>query len=148
MGYTEIFLISILLSAYFCRNYIREWVKGWIVSFLGEILLSASGIKKKSGSGETNGSKFSINANRLSAAITYEYRGSKYIINIPYYPNKISTHLEFEVFLILNGKKINITQQNGTSYLVTARQLGGESIEIYQDENLYKKLDLDEIPEF
>lgn len=80
-----------------------------------------------------------------SASLIYSYRGKKYLINFPYHKNLIK-YLNIHLFLIRHGEKIEITQQLGIPYFITAADLGGEKIEIWKDDELYKIYDLHDIP--
>lgn len=87
-----------------------------------------------------------INNNQKSASIIYNYRGRRYILFFPFHPEEIMKSIGFQFFLIKKGKKIDITQQKGIPYLITANQLGGEKIELRKDNELIKEYLSDEIP--
>jgi hypothetical protein len=81
------------------------------------------------------------------ATLTYRYAGHSYLIRMPYNSKlkAIATNISF--FLIKGEEKVDITQQSGTTYNVTAAMLGGS--EIWRKNNIsgeIRKFGPDEIP--
>jgi len=73
-----------------------------------------------------------LNGTGESFSITYTYNGKVNIINLPYRnPTTLMTKL-FNVYLVRNGKEIDITQDPFIPYMITAKQMGGQKI-IVQD---------------
>lgn len=91
---------------------------------------------------------FSINNTGKSASIKYSRYGCEYILNVPYNRQKLSLMSKLKVFLVLeSGEQVEITQQPGVPYTVSARDLGGKQIKVIQPEgtSLYS---IDEVPMF
>jgi len=89
-----------------------------------------------------------FNENRKSACIEYiREGGSKYKIYVPYNQHLRSKMNGYTVYLLKNTQLIDITQQPGIPYLVTADMLGGQSIIIKKYDET-KTFDLHEIPQF
>jgi hypothetical protein len=88
---------------------------------------------------------FSINDTGKSASIKYTRYGKSYILNIPYDRSRISSMSSYTVYLIKNNQRINITQQSGIPYLVTADELGGNSIEVETIDGDFFKIDKYEV---
>lgn len=74
----------------------------------------------------SKGGSFKINGN--SACITYLRYGREYQVNIPYNRHLVAKMSSCKVFLIKGEEKIDITQQPGIPYLMTASMLGGDKI--------------------
>ena len=80
-------------------------------------------------------SSFSVNESDMSASIIYERLGSQYILLIPYSRKHIAHMTQFTVELLRDDKEpLNITQQPGIPYLVSASDLGGSAIRIFNED--------------
>jgi hypothetical protein len=97
--------------------------------------------------------RFSINDSDRSASIVYKRQGNEYILNVPYNRKIRAKMSSFDIFLVKKGTSdeefyININQQPGLPYLVSANDLGGDRIEIKQktDGQLIKVYLDNEIP--
>jgi hypothetical protein len=65
-----------------------------------------------------------------SATIRVISGGKRYVIFVPYDRSKSSSMLRKKVFLLKGNSKVDISQKPGIPYLVSANQLGGESISV------------------
>lgn len=95
----------------------------------------------------TSGSKFILNSTGTSALITYYRDNESYQLNIPFNRDLIRKMSGSKVYLIIGNKQVNITQQPGIPYSVTAREMGGEKIVIKKGDKIIE-FGLDEIPKF
>jgi hypothetical protein len=79
-----------------------------------------------------NDKKIIINYNNNSAMIEYEYFGQNYKLSIPYNRKKLINMSDYKAELFFNDDKpsLNITQQPGIPYILSANDLGGEYIKI------------------
>lgn len=69
---------------------------------------------------------FTCISNRKLCRLSYERFGNKYNLFLPYDSSKVSYFNNFQVYLRNNSNEhINITQQPGIPYLLTAKQMGG-----------------------
>ena len=68
------------------------------------------------------------------AVLTYQRRGRDYKVYIPYQRKLIPPMGSTTVYLTTAGDKINITQQPGVPYLLTANEMGGSQF-LLVDEN-------------
>jgi len=73
-------------------------------------------------------SAFTVNDTKTSATITYTRLGKQYLVIVPYNSRGIVSCSGIQVFLVKNGQKIDITQQPGVEYTVTAQQMGGAEV--------------------
>lgn len=64
------------------------------------------------------------------ARITYLRRGRTYHLFVPF-RRPLGGHDQLKVYLLRDGAKIDITQQPGMPYFVTAAELGGTGYEVY-----------------
>lgn len=111
------FLMTALGAGYFYRKELKNCM--FKLSLLFKLY---KGIKIDAISKEN--SKF----NDYSAIITYDYNGNSYDINIPFNRKYVLPMSDLKVKLILNGKEIDITQQPGIPYLLSAGELGGDKL--------------------
>lgn len=83
-----------------------------------------------------------------SAVISLTHMGKTHSIYLPYDRNKSTSMLTKKVFLIKENEKIDITQKPGIPYLVSAEQLGGESIVVEnRDGDVLYTYEKDKIPD-
>ena len=74
---------------------------------------------------------FKVNDTDISASVTYEHFGEKYIIFVPYNRSKIASMTQLTATLLRdNDENVNITQQPGIPYMVNADMLGGHTIRL------------------
>ena len=128
------------------------------LEFLDKIPIISEWVKKKKSQiyfitkflnifSSPSSSNFSINSQsqNRSASIIYNRYGKEHILNIPYQRESVSKMTGLSVFLIKGSPKgpqtINITQQPGIPYFVSAHHLGGDNIYIIKNstkENISK----------
>lgn len=84
---------------------------------------------------EQNPAELNLNYNRTSARLNYTHKGKEHILYIPY-DKKLLRKVGYTVFHELNETKVDITQEPGVPYLVTANMLGGGEIKVYKDDEL------------
>lgn len=65
------------------------------------------------------------------AIITYTRRGRSYNVYLPYHRRRAAHDGNFKVYLLREDKRVDITQQPGIPYFVTAEELGGTGYELY-----------------
>lgn len=80
------------------------------------------------------------------AMITYKRRGRTYQVFVPYNKRKINKVTGKLVYLIKDEDKIDITQQPGVEYMLTAKDMKGKKIVIYDQEGETVELGEDVIP--
>lgn len=99
------------------------------------VLSLMKNIKEVAESKKTEAS-FVVNDSESSASIIYERMGSKYILMVPYSRKYIACMTQFKVELLRNDKEpLDITQQPGIPYIVSAKDLGGLAIKITNEDN-------------
>lgn len=98
------------------------------------LLTLAKNIQQSADSKKTIAS-FAVNESDLSASIIYERMGSQYILMVPYSRKYVAAMTQFKVELLRHDKEpLNITQQPGIPYIVTAHDLGGYSIRVTNED--------------
>ncbi len=83
-------------------------------------------------------STFTVCEGQRAACIKYSRFNTNYLLFVPYNRKlavKTGTH---KALLVKGQEEIDITQQPGIPYLITAEQLGGECIKIIRDETVTK----------
>ncbi len=99
--------------------------------------------------GNNKYSYLSMNDSYLSASLVYIRDGKQYILNIPYNKYIRGKMFKFNVYLMKDGNEINVTQQPGIPYLVTAKELGGDNFVLFNKLTRKKYiLAEDKIPSF
>jgi hypothetical protein len=84
-------------------------------------------------------SQASLNETGRSLCITYDRVGKTYHFNVPFSRQLMVRSVGLKVYLIQeSGSELDITQQPGLPYLVTAEMLGGTGLKIVH--NGQKKL--------
>jgi len=73
---------------------------------------------------------FKPNSKSKSAIIKITHGGKSHDIFVPYDRNKSTSMLRKKVFLIRDGKKIEMIQKPGIPYMICAEQMGGDEIVI------------------
>jgi flagellar basal body-associated protein FliL len=79
--------------------------------------------------------ELNVNDTRTAAKLTYFHKGAEYTVYLPY-DKKMQRKVGYTVFHELGNKKVNITQESGIPYMVTANMLGGGKITVYKDDEL------------
>lgn len=81
-------------------------------------------------------SQFIVNDTDASVTLSYSRMGKPCIIHIPYNMAKIASMAQFKVLLLRKQHdSLNITQEPGIPYMVSASQLGGYAIQITDEES-------------
>lgn len=66
-----------------------------------------------------------------TALLTYNRLNTQYTVSLPYNRRKVASMNQFTVHLLYkNQGPLNITQEPGIPYIVSANQLGGVAIEV------------------
>jgi len=73
-------------------------------------------------------SAFTLGQNEQTAEIVYNRLGKSYKLIVPFSRSLSSTMNKCRLYLVSENKEIDITQQPGIPYLVSASQLGGTKI--------------------
>lgn len=94
---------------------------GWIIMFFAQLWP-----QKKS--------HFIVCGSRKAARLSYNHLGVDRMVYLPFNPRLVSKMSGHRAILIKEGEEIDITQQVGLPYLVTAADLGGTEIRIIQGE--------------
>lgn len=79
--------------------------------------------------------KIRINEFDSCISLSYNYINQEYHLYVPFNRDYIIAMNHFKVELVSNSCTIDITQQPGIPYLITARDLGGDNIIITNQEN-------------
>ncbi len=84
----------------------------------------------------TDKPSFTICDTGRSACITYTRMGLTYTVYVPFEKRKVAKLSGIRVYLHKgNGEVVDITQQPGIPYLVTALMLGGDKIRVVGENN-------------
>lgn len=83
-------------------------------------------------------SNFTVCDTRKAASLTYDRLGKKYLLYLPYDSRLMARMSGHQALLIKDGIEIDITQQPGIPYLVTATELGGSEIKILHRGHEYR----------
>ena len=114
----------------------------------GEVILSLLyTLSKRISQKPKNTGYITINQTVTSASVSYTRYDKEYQIHIPYNKDLITKMTRLKVYLVKDGERVEITQQPGIPYMVSARMLGGEKIIIVKDNNVQKEYKNDEIPQ-
>lgn len=94
-----------------------------------QLLMQVSNILAQAN--KTQQASFIINDTDYSATLAYNYNGGGYTICVPFSRRRSLAMSDFQVILIRSDNSaVNITQQPGTPYLVSAYELGGVKINV------------------
>lgn len=88
---------------------------------------------------------FTICSNRRAAYITFSRLDQKSTIYLPYSSRLLARMSGHQAILFKGDQQIDITQQVGIPYLVTASDLGGSKIVIHHQGSEYPFLDHEKI---
>lgn len=128
-------VISIAIGLSYHMGYLNPLI-GWMNNKhqKGKLLLKI--VDNLSNPSSTKKStSFTVNDSDISASIVYERMGTEYIVIVPYNRTYVAAMSQFKAELLRsNGTPVNITQQPGIPYLVTADELGGYAIKITNQE--------------
>lgn len=132
-----IYILSILLLLGYFIYKAYPWIKAkYLALQLLYGMINAINSPTNNATNTPEISKFVINKTNRSASIMYEHFQKMYIVSIPYDRSQRVRMTSYKAELIYpDGKRLLITQQPGVPYLVSARSLGGESIEITNQED-------------
>lgn len=84
---------------------------------------------------EDSPAELHLNDSRTAAKLTYFHKNKEHVLYIPY-DKKLLRKVGYTVYHEMDGKKVDITQEPGIPYLVTAGSLGGGEIKVYKDEEV------------
>lgn len=127
------------LSYYFgCFKRVTNWVEG--KRQRAKLLLSlVENFQKEVSTKKESALGFTVNNTDESASVVYERLGKQYILLVPYNRSRVVSMSQFKVELIRDGKQaVDITQQPGIPYMVSAKELGGNKIVITNEETRIK----------
>lgn len=79
--------------------------------------------------------ELNLNDARSCGRLVYTHKNKEHIIYLPYDP-KLLRKVGYKVVHKLGDVSVDITQEAGVPYLVTADALGGGSVEVYKDDEL------------
>jgi hypothetical protein len=123
----------------FCLFISIDWAAGleWYESKKQQVNLLLTVLKTLQGAETaTRTVCFTVNDTDKSASIMYERMGQSYTLFVPYQRKYIAQMAQFKAELLRhNETSVDITQQPGIPYLVTAEELGGEGIKITNHES-------------
>lgn len=133
---SSIVVISLLGFSYY-KGYLSS-VSKWIDTRRQRVKLLISlmdKIKTDISTKKDSMTSFTVNDSDMSATILYERMDQKYIVLVPYNRKYVAPMSQFKVELLrTNNNPVDITQQPGIPYLVTAESLGGYAIRITNQE--------------
>ena len=98
---------------------------------------------------ESSNCSFTLNETGKSATITYKRLGTPHMVHVPYSSllQSKSVIKDVKVFLLKGDEKIDITQQPGVRYLVSAHMLGGKAMMVTDNEDMIKYYGEYDVPE-
>lgn len=134
--YSGLATVSVIGLSYYLGffNYVAMWIEGkrQRVKLLLKLI---EGFEKGISDNKKAVSVFTVAGTDESASILYERLGKEYVIWTPYNRSKIVQMSQFKVELVRDGRQpLNITQQPGLPYTVSAGMLGGDGILITDQE--------------
>jgi hypothetical protein len=83
----------------------------------------------------SNPAELNLAENRLHGKLTYSHKGANYSLYLPY-DKKLLRKVGYMVYYEHKNMKIDITQEPGIPYYVTAEILGGGVIRVYKDDEI------------
>ena len=91
---------------------------------------------------------YQLYTTKKAATITYVRGGNDHVVYLPHHSEVLSAMRQYHVRLVTNNGVSDITQQAGLPYQVTASQLGGSALEIFDTitNKVVKTLTKDQVP--
>lgn len=117
-------------------NKVLNWLKSKInkAQLLLQIVNNLNSDKMISSSCKTKDS-FKVNDSDASACITYQRLGKEYILQIPYQRSYVASMVSFKAQLLKEDNCfLDITQEPGVPYVVSAENLGGKLIRVINND--------------
>ena len=134
--FTPILFIGVSLLCIYVFNKLKPWILNKYRRF--QLLLTLVTTLSRINQGQTQGnqeSPFVINDSDRSVSIPYSYNGVSYTAFMPFKRQAALAMNDLRVLVVLtDGRLVNITQQPGIPYLVTATELGGTEIRVINDD--------------
>lgn len=131
--------ISSYYGYYFGKAYLQKYISNWVMEELTNKLNEKQ---------ENEEITFHPVERTNSALISYKHGSKDYKICVFFDDTKVRSMLRKEVFLIKDDQRINITHKPGIPYLLSAADIGGNSIIVIKDDEIIKTFNKDEIPKF
>jgi hypothetical protein len=127
-------------------NYLSDWVR--IKKQRFDLFLNILNTLQNPSSVKSHQSSFTVNDTDISANILYERLGNEYILFVPYNRSFVAPMSQFKTELLRkNAISVDITQQPGIPYMVTAAEIGGYAIKITnQETNMFHEYDHETCP--
>jgi len=130
-------IITTCIGISYYKGYINKMIKWFNVrrQKVKLILSLIDKIQKEISVANKSTSVFTINDTDASASIIYQRLGQQYVMLVPYNRKYAIAMSQFKVELVRdNNSTLDITQQPGIPYLVNAKDLGGHTIRMSNQE--------------
>lgn len=76
----------------------------------------------------------SITKDKYHVTLNYKYFGEKYVLSVPFDNTAMIKMLDYRVLLNKNNSTIDITQQPGIPYIMSAKSFDADSIVVINDD--------------
>lgn len=126
------------ISIYYAKNKVKSYILDWAKSEMDR-RMEIEEIERS----------FIPNRKSSSAVISFNHGGKRHNVHVPYNRKRTAKMLKHKVYLIKNGEKQDISQKPGIDYVISAKDLGGESIIIENsDGNIIREYIGSAVPDF
>lgn len=130
---------GLAIGSYYGYSYLKSYVSKYITD---QVMMKLNEI---SNSEEV---KFKPFQKQPSALVVFNHGGKSHNICIPFDQNKAKYMRRKDVYLIRDGDEIEITHKPGVPYLLSAEEMGGDSIVVKKDGTILKIYNSTEIPKY